>query len=54
MTYANNAVFTDQLDKLVLGEPDRVALSVGGDVAQVTNVADLIGRSTVGLTKGVD
>lgn len=54
MTYANNAVFTDQLDKLVLNGPDRVTLRIGGDVAQVTNVADLIGGSTVGLTKGVD
>lgn len=54
MTYANNAVFTDQLDLLVLNGSDRVALSIGGDVTQVTNVADLIGGSTVGLAEGVD
>lgn len=39
---------------LVLDRALGVALGISGDVSQVTNVAVLIGGSTVGLVVGVD
>lgn len=39
---------------LVLDAALGVALAVGLDVAQVTNMAGLVGGSTVGLVVGVD
>lgn len=54
MTYANDGFGTNQLDMLVLNAALGVALSIGLDVAQVTNVAGGIGRSTVGLVVRVD
>jgi hypothetical protein len=53
-TYAKNGLGTNKLDELVLGRADSVALSIGLEVAQVTNMANLVGGSTVGLTEGVD
>lgn len=53
-TYANNALGTDQLDELVGGRALAVALSIGLEVAQITYMASLIGRSTVSLAVGVD
>lgn len=53
-TYANDGLGPDQLDVLVLDRALGVALGIGRDVAQVANVAVLIGRRTVGLVVGVD
>lgn len=54
MTYAKNALSTDQLDELVLHGTGGIALSIGLEVAQVTDVTLGIGGSTVGLAEGVD
>lgn len=54
LTYAQNALGTNQLDKLVLHAAGGVALSIGLEVAQVTDVTVGIGRSTVGLAVRVD
>lgn len=53
-TYAKYALGTDQLNKLVLLGADGVTLSIGLEVAQVTDVAVLILGSTVLLAEGVD
>lgn len=53
-TYAKNALGTDQLDQLVGLGANGVALGIGGEVAQVTDVTLLIGGSAVGLAEGVD
>jgi hypothetical protein len=53
-TYANNAVSTDQFDELVCNCGDRVALAVSAEVAQVTDMALFIIRSTVGFVVRVD
>lgn len=53
-THANDGLRADQLDMLVLNATLGVALAIGLDVAQVTNVAGLIGGSTVGLVVRVD
>lgn len=52
-TYAQDALRTNDLDQLVLDGPDGVTLGVGLDVAQVTNVTDLVGGSAVSLAEGV-
>lgn len=54
MTYAQDALGTDQLDELVLHGAGGIALSVGLEVAQVTDVTVGVGGSTVGLAEGVD
>lgn len=54
ITYADNTLWTDQLDELVLNGANTVALSIGLEVAQVTNMADLIGRSSMCLSVWVD
>lgn len=54
ITYANDGLGADQLDVLVLNAALGVALSIGLDVAQVTNVAGLVRGSTVGLVVRVD
>lgn len=51
---AQNALGTNQLDKLVLHVAGRVTLSIGLEVAQVTNVTVGISGSTVGLAVGVE
>lgn len=51
---ADDALGTDQLDQLVGGGADGVALAISLDVAKVTNVAVLVGGSTVTLAVRVD
>lgn len=51
---AENALGADQLDVLVGDGALGVALAVGLEVAQVTDVALAVGGSTVGLVVGVD
>jgi hypothetical protein len=51
---AENALGTDQLDELVRDAALGVALSVGLEVAKVTDVALAVGGSTVGLVVRVD
>lgn len=53
-TYADDGLGADQLDMLVLDAALGVALGIGLDVAQVANVAVLVGGSTVGLVVRVD
>lgn len=53
-TYAEDTLLSDQLHQLILNGANSVALPVGADVAQVTDVAGVIGGSTVGLAEGVD
>lgn len=53
-THANNALGANELDKGVLDRALRVALGIGLNVAEVTNVALLVGGGTVGLAVGVD
>lgn len=53
-TYADNAVFANQFDKGILARTNGIALGVGGDVAQVSNVTLSILGSTVFLAEGVD
>ena len=52
--YANNAVGADQLDELVCNCAGSVALVVSPEVAQVTDMALFITRSTVGFVVRVD
>jgi fructose-1-phosphate kinase PfkB-like protein len=51
---AQDALGTEQLDELVLHGAGRIALGIGLEVAQVTDVALGVGGSTVGLAEGVD
>jgi hypothetical protein len=53
-TYANDTLWADQLDELVLDGALGVTLAVGLEVTQVTDVTLLIGWSTVGLGVWVD
>ena len=53
-TYADDAVLTDELNQLVSDGALCVALAVGLEVTQVTDVADLVLGGTVGLVVGVD
>lgn len=54
VTYANDGLGANQLDVLVLNAALGVALGIGLDVAQVTNVAGLVRGGTVGLVVRVD
>lgn len=54
VSYANDAVGANQLDKVVGDGALGVALSISLDVAEVTNVTDLIRGSAVVLVEGVD
>lgn len=54
VTYANDGLGANQLDVLVLNAALGVALGIGLDVAQVTNVAGLVRGRTVGLVVRVD
>ena len=54
IAYANNAVDADQLDERVCNYGGRVALAVSREVAQVTDMALFIIRSTVGFVVRVD
>lgn len=53
-TYANDGLGANQLNELVLEAALGVALSIGLQVAEVTNVAVLVGAVTVGLVVRVD
>lgn len=53
-TYADNALWSDQLDELISDCALAIALSISLEVSKVTNVTGLIGRSTVGLSVRVD
>lgn len=53
-TYANDAVRANELDLVVGGGAGGVALGISAEVAEVTNVALLVGRGTVVLATGVD
>ena len=50
----NDGLRADELDELVGHGALGVALSISLEVAEVTNVASLVGRSTVGLAVGVE
>lgn len=54
MTYADDAIRADELDQLVGGGAGGVSLGISAEVAEVTNVALLVGRGTVVLATGVD
>jgi hypothetical protein len=54
LSYTNDGLRADELDELVGHGALGVALSISLEVAEVTNVAGLVGRSTVGLAVGVD
>jgi hypothetical protein len=54
VSYANDAVGANQLNKLVGDGSLGIALSISLDVAEVTDVTGLIGGSTVSLVEGVD
>lgn len=53
-TYADDAIWADQLDLIVADTAGRVALSIGGEVAEVTNMALLVRWGAVVLATGVD
>lgn len=53
-TYADDAIRADELDQLVGGGAGGVSLGIGAEVAEVTNVALLVGRGTVVRATGVD
>lgn len=53
-TYADDTLGTDKLDEAVLNGTLGVALSIGLDVSQVTDVASLGSTVTVCLAMGVD
>lgn len=53
-TYANDRLGANQLDELVLDTALGIALSIGLNVAQVTDVADLVDAVTMGLVVRVD
>lgn len=53
-TYANNTLGTDKLNQLVLVRALGCALSIGLEVAQVTNVTLLVGWRAVSLAERVD
>lgn len=54
IAYTNNAVGADQLDEPVCNCGGRVALAVSLEVAQVTDMALFIIRSTMGFVVRVD
>lgn len=54
ITYAQNGLSTNQLDKVVLLGALGVTLSIGLEVAKVTDVTVSVGGGTVVLAEGVD
>lgn len=54
ITYAENGLRADQLDEVVLLGANGVTLSIGLEVAEVTDVTVLVDRGTVVLAEGVD
>ena len=53
-TYPKNAVLANQLDVRVANAALAIALRVGPEVAQVPDMADLVGGGTVRLIERVD
>lgn len=54
VAYADDALGSDKLDEAVLNGTLGVALAIGLDVSQVTDVAGLGSTVTVCLAMGVD
>jgi hypothetical protein len=54
ISHANNALWPNQLDESILDRTRGIALGVGLNVAQVTDMTFLIFGSTVGLIVWVD
>lgn len=54
ITYAKDALGTDQFDELVLLGANGVALGIGLEVTKVTDVTNLILGGTVGFAEGVE
>lgn len=54
LTHPKDALFADQLDQFVLDRTNCIALSIGSDVTQVTNVTVSIGRSAMRLRERID
>lgn len=53
-TYADNALWADQLDELVLDGALGVTLTIGLEVTEITNVTLLVGWGAVSLGVWVD
>ena len=53
-TYANDGLGADELDEVVSHGALGVTLSIGLEVAEITDVADLVLGGTVVLAVGVD
>jgi hypothetical protein len=54
VTYADDALRTDELDQLVLNGALGVTLAISLEVAEVTDMTDLSGAVTVRGSVGVD
>lgn len=54
VSYTNDGVGTNQLDEAVRDRALGVTLSIGLNVAEITDVAGLVGGGTVSLAVGVD
>jgi hypothetical protein len=54
VTYSEHTVLSNQLDERILHGAFGVALGVGGDVAEITDMALRVVGSTVVLGVGVD
>lgn len=53
-TYADDALGADELDKVIGHGALGVALGISLEVAEITDVANLVGAVAVGLSMGVD
>lgn len=54
ITYSKNALGTNQLNQLVSGAADGIALGISLDVTQIADVSDLVGGRAVGLRERVE
>ena len=54
MTYPEYALLSNQLDETVLNGANGIALTIGGDVAEITDMTLIIGGGTMSLGEGVD
>lgn len=53
-TYSNNTQRTNQLNVLIFNGTNTISLGISLEVSEITYMANLICRSTVGLTVWVD